>query len=70
LLEQILARACNVWDKAPVECFTLHDVVIHGAPLQKYETLPRMRAREELSVEENMQLDTYITKKDLDKKEE
>lgn len=60
--EELVARACNVWDFAPAEIKRFHDELIHGHALQNYEVLSsghHMRGREELSPEENMALDTY-----------
>ena len=36
LFKLILARACNVWPDATPEIKILHDVVVHGKPLQDY----------------------------------
>jgi len=52
-----IARACNVWPDAPVEIKELHDLVIHGRPLQDYASQPVFTKREELPPEVNQLLD-------------
>lgn len=59
-MQQILARACNSWEKAPIPVRELHDLVVHGKLLQQYATMPKYISREDLSETENMQLDQRL----------